>query len=424
MQHTIYNRQFRQVVDLPYGARLVSLMALTLLVAGCPEGQTQWGGRQEPGPSGGGTSSGYRRGPGLPRPEPEPPPPALKDVWPPRAIWVARMTYRTPDDVVRVMDNCCRAGFNTVLFQVRGEGTVYYPSRIEPWGGEYANAPPNFDPLAVACREAHRRKMALHAWMNVMPAWRGDRPPTNPRQLYNAHPEWFWYDPQGHRQPLGEFYLSLNPCLPDVRQYLAALSREIITRYPVDGLHLDYIRFPMDEVRKGVDYPYDRHTLALYREATGLRPQDNTAAWNRWRTEQVTGLVREIRAMHKQARPNLLLTAACGPDLVEFKQRYFQDGAAWLRVGLVDAVFVMNYNTSTAAFRKRQDAWRQAAGGRMVVAGIGEYMHKDDQTTTEQLRLAKQWARGFALFSYQSLFTGEPAKQRRLAALGALIAGR
>ena len=171
----------------------------------------------------------------------------------------------------------------------------------------------------------------------------------------------------------------------------------------------------MDEVKKGTDYPYDQRTLALYKAATRKRPQDDAASWSRWRTEQVTSVVRAIRTMQKQTRPSLLLSAACGPDASEFKRYYFQDGAAWLRGGLLDAVFVMNYNTSTTTFRKRQDEWRQASGNRMVVPGIGEYMHKDDKTTIEQVKLAKQWARGVAVFSYQSLFAS--GKEARVGAI-------
>ena len=75
----------------------------------------------------------------------------------------------------------------------------------------------------------------------------------------------------------------------------------------------------------------------------------------------------------------------------------------------------MNYNTSTTTFRKRQDEWRQASGNRMVVPGIGEYMHKDDKTTIEQVKLAKQWARGVAVFSNQSLFAS--GKEARVGAI-------
>ena len=160
-----------------------------------------------------------------------------------RAIWVTRWDYKTPGDIARVMDNCKVAGFNTVLFQVRGNGTAFYRSRIEPWADELGGRDPGFDPLAIAIEEAHRRGLSLHAWVNVIPGWRGDTPPTNPRQRYNAHADWFWRDAAGRRQPLG-WYVSLNPCYPKVRRYLTAVMQEIVANYPVDGLHLDYIRFP------------------------------------------------------------------------------------------------------------------------------------------------------------------------------------
>ncbi len=67
-----------------------------------------------------------------------------------RAIWVTRWDYKSPADIARVMDNCKSAGFNTVLFQVRGAGTVFYPSRIEPWAEEFGGRDPGFDPLGVA----------------------------------------------------------------------------------------------------------------------------------------------------------------------------------------------------------------------------------------------------------------------------------
>lgn len=394
---------------------------MSMAITGCEDTRARPGGRDG---SQSGTRIDHGRRPGLAdvstnQPEPEPPPPPREKVWPPKAIWVARGAYRSPEEIAAMMDRICQAGFNTVLFQVRGEGTTYYPSKIEPWSESYGASGPGFDPLQVACREAHRRGMALHAWVNVVPGWRGATRPSNPRQLYNAHPDWFWYDQKGRRQPLAPFYLGLNPCLPEVRQYLVSLMREIVSQYPVDGLHMDYIRFPLDKVTKGVDYPYDKRTLWIYKRDTGKRPQDDKAAWDRWRTSQVTQLVREIRSMQRQARPDLLLTAACGGDIDDYKRHYFQDGASWLRSGWVDAVFTMNYATRTTTFRSRQDAWRRAAAGKMVVPGLGEYMHTSDAMTIEQLKVAKQYGRGVAIFSYASLF--EENKPSRIAAIRNLI---
>lgn len=333
--------------------------------------------------------------------DPEPPKP--KNVWPPRAIWVVRQAYQSPQQIASLMEQCRQAGLNTVLFQVRGEGTAFYRSSYEPWAMEYQGRDPGFDPLAVACREAHRRGLALHAWVNVMPAWRGERPPADPRQLYNARPGWFWYDQSGRRQPLG-WYVSLNPCLPEVRQYLVSIMAEIATKYPVDGIHLDYIRFPNDRAPKGSDYPHDARTVSLYQAATGKRPQADRAAWTSWRTQQVTQLVREIRGMLRSRAADVKLTAACVPDMDEARRHRFQDAPTWAREGLIDAAFVMNYTADGRVFRRRQEAWR-ATVGRIAAVGIGVYLHRTPQTTVDQLLLAEQWGGGFALFSNNVLLT-------------------
>jgi uncharacterized lipoprotein YddW (UPF0748 family) len=317
------------------------------------------------------------------------------------------------------MDNCKQAGFNTVLFQVRGNGTAFYRSRIEPFAYEYV-ADPGFDPFKVACREAHRRGLAIHAWVNVMPAWLGKHAPKDSRQLYNAHPEWFWYDQKGKRQPLG-WYVSLNPCLPAVRSYLVRVFEEIVGNYPVDGLHLDYIRFPSEESLKGSDYPYDRRTLALYKKATGMSPWKDRHRWSSWRTEQVTQLVYDIRRMVKRVRPSAKLTAACGADFSRYRQEHFQDGPSWVRRNLVDLVFVMNYCKDVATFRRRQEAWQRAVRGKPLAAGIGMWLHESDSMTIDQLKWARQWGGGVALFSNKVLFVLDRRSRQRLASVRSIL---
>ena len=342
----------------------------------------------------------------------EPPRPDPSTVWPPHAIWVVRQPYHSPGEIAALMEQCKQAGFNTVLFQVRGEATAHYRSKIEPFAYEY-RGDPGFDPLEVACREAHRRGLALHAWINVMPAWNGDKPPPDTRHIYYQRPDWFWYDQRGQRQPLG-WYVSLNPCWPEVRKYLVSVCGEIVTKYPVDGLHLDYIRFPTDRNPNGRDYPYDSKTLALYKRATGKRPQDSAWSWSKWRTDQVTQLVREIRYMMRRKAPTVKLTAACTPNLDEARKYHFQNAPPWVREGLIDLAFVMNYSAKTQAFRQRQAAWRREAGGHRVAVGIGAYLHKTPQTTLDQLALAESWGDGYGLFSNNVLLTGTPKARQHL----------
>jgi uncharacterized lipoprotein YddW (UPF0748 family) len=202
-----------------------------------------------------------------------------------------------------------------------------------------------------------------------------------------------------------------------VRKYLVSVCREILTDYPVDGLHLDYIRFPNEESPRGSDYPRDQRTLALYRKATGNRPDEDKASWINWRTAQVTQLVKDIRSMQKRVRPKAKLTAACAPDPAEARKYRFQDGPAWVRARYIDLAFVMNYSRTTQTFRARQEAWRRAAPGKPVAVGIGIYMHGSDAVTLEQMRLAQRWGDGFGLFSSESLFDGSSRSEQRLDAI-------
>jgi uncharacterized lipoprotein YddW (UPF0748 family) len=116
-----------------------------------------------------------------------------------RAAWVTRFEYRTENDVRRIVAAAAQAGLDTVLYQVRGNATAFYRSSFEPWAEELGGEDPGFDPLDVACEEAAARGLALHAWVNVMPAWRGSRPPRDERQLVRARPEWMWVDQNGCR---------------------------------------------------------------------------------------------------------------------------------------------------------------------------------------------------------------------------------
>jgi len=325
-----------------------------------------------------------------------------------RAIWVTRWDYKSPSDIAIIMENCQRAGFNTILFQVRGNGTAFYRSKLEPWADELGGRDPGFDPLATACREAHRRGLGLHAWVNVMPGWRGKKPPANRRQLYHAHADWFWRDASGRREPLG-WYNNLNPCYPEVRAYLVAVMREIARKHPVDGLHMDYIRFPNEwnesyrHRRTVPDYPRDPRTLALFRRATGHTPATAPRLWDGWRTEQVTRLVRDIRAMLRKVRPSVTLSAAIGAVPDDARRRHFQDARRWVAEGLVDMVFPMNYSADARSFARCLKTWSRESTRVPVVVGV-MFDQRDAQTVIAQLGEAMNSSRHFSAFAYNSLF--------------------
>ena len=332
---------------------------------------------------------------------------------PTRAIWVTRFDYKTSADVERIVNNCSDAGLNTILFQVRGNGTSFYKSDIEPWAEEFDFQDPGFDPLQVAIDAAHERDVELHAWVNVMPAWRGTTPPSDPRQLYNTHPEWFWYDQSGQRQALSSFYVSLNPCLPEAREYIVEVFRDIASRYNIDGLHMDYIRFPNEPPAtprgSGIDYPRDERTLAMFKEATGKTPEQDPDAWDQWRTDCVTELVAAIDQMLRETRPQAQLSASVGSVRAN-ALHHFQDGRRWLEDGLLDMAFLMNYTDDPAIFSERIDPWLEIETNVPIVPGLwfgrheGKPVEEAAGAVVEQIEIARQRTGRFCVFAYSSLF--------------------
>jgi len=333
---------------------------------------------------------------------------------PVRAIWVTRWDYKTTDDVRQIVRNCGRLGITTILFQVRGNGTVFYPSSIEPWAEEFGYSDPGFDPLDLAIEEAHAADIQLHAWINVMPAWRGKNAPEYEQQLYHTHPEWFLFDQNGHRQPLTDHYVILNPCLPEVRAYLTTVFQELCLNYDLDGLHMDYIRFVTHGSGAGTDYPYDENTLKLYRKATGKCPDDDQQAWDDWRRNAVTHLVADIHNMIKTARPKAKLTAAVFGDRSMVREKRFQEGDRWLKEGLIDMAFPMIYTENTDDFVRMAEDWRRHSYGKPLVPGIGVYKHEDDATSIEQIQRSWSWGNGFCLFAYSSFFPKSPPSGEQL----------
>ena len=354
---------------------------------------------------------------GAPAPAPAP---AAAEV---RAIWVTRFEYQTEADVKTILANCAALGFNTILFQVRGQADAYYRSSIEPWAERLGGRDPGFDPLEVACRESKRLGLSLHAWVNTMPAWRGRTPPADRNHVCYRHPNWIVVGKDGRRQTWNEHYVCLNPCLPEVREYIVSVLRDLAERYPIDGLHLDYVRFIEGE------WSYDDRTLALF----GSSPDERPEAWDAFRKGAVTELVQATRRMLKEMRPNAVFSAAVFPS-AKSRARVLQDAEGWVRRGLIDWVFPMTYEDSDAEFQDVIDEGYSlfrpgaslpakgrtlaSAAGRPVETsasrtvcfpGVGAYKHRTAEQTIRQLSMCRG---GFALFSYSSLYVS-PDETRR-----------
>lgn len=353
-----------------------------------------------------------------------------------RGVWVTRWDFKTSEDVLRIMNNTADAGFTDVLFQVRGNGTVFFPSRVEAWGWELTSEDPSttgkdpgWDPLAVAIRAAKNAGIRIHAYVNVFPGWRGSvAPPNSSRQLWLAHRDWFMVDLLGKRmRPTSKWYSFLNPNHPEVQRHLSTLFTEIAA-YDLDGIHLDYFRYPYDyrgvakehypkaspeQLKKHADFSYDDVSLKAFRDTYGKTPSAFPTGWDNFRRDGITRTLYSIERAMGEKRERMILSSAVLADLSRARNSAYQDSAEWIRRGALDWTLPMNYSAET--YDKNLNSFRQAIGAEktksaLVVGILGEHkkgntVASEVDTLVRQVEAARRaGCRGHALFAYSTLF--------------------
>lgn len=353
-------------------------------------------------------------------------------------MWVQRGSLTSPASIISAVDMAKNGGFNTLIVQVRGRGDAYYDSRREPRPAVLAKQPASFDPLELMLERAHRAGLKVHAWVNVNLVSDAE-PPSLRRHVVYTHPEWLMVP-----RPLADDLERVNPHDPRYLQRLSEYARahsdrveglflspihngavdhtirvvgDIVSRYDVDGIHLDYIRFPneefdysadvLDEFRSEITSRLSGDERRGYASRARGRPVFYTEMfpqrWQEFRRARLTALLTRIRSTVKSRRSRAMLTAAVFPDANDATNRRFQDWGGWLDTGLLDAICPMVYTTDPAIFRSQIANVEQLAGRRPVWAGIGAYQ-LSPAATVENIRAARQLgAEGIVLFSYDNL---------------------
>lgn len=262
----------------------------------------------------------------------------------------------------KTLDGYVRTGIDNVILLVKGtNGYVYYKSAIGVPDPAYT-----WDFLDVFLKEAVRRKITVQPWFCVF---------TESGLLgkVREHPEWLISNPKS------EMVGVVNPALPEVRAYELSLMMEVARNYPVEWIHLDYIRFPCEPVEPY--FSFDPRTRALFKEYSGTDPADIKARdsgnmlwneWLEWNRDQVTRFVTELREALRTAGRQVWISAAVFPDAGNASVLIGQDWAAWAEQGLVDMLCPMLYTNHEAFFTdfvKRAVA--VGKGHCRVCAGIG-----------------------------------------------------
>jgi len=355
-----------------------------------------------------------------------------------RALWVVRTTLTSPAAIATMVDSAKAAGFNTLIVQVRGRGDAYYQQALEPRPPALAGQPA-FDPLATTIARAHDVGLQVHAWVNVnLVAGAGELPSGRDHVVYR-HPEWLMVpraladdlvrmDPKSPEYvgrlsryvrglPSGQLEgLYLSPVPSGAWDYTAEIVRDIAERYKVDGVHLDYVRYPSEE------FDYSRDSLSAFRDVVAAElsaaerrrwdarldaePTIYTRAfperWHAFRTARLTSLVERLSRTIRAARSGLVVSAAVVPDRIEARHR-LQDWPAWLDRNLIDVLCPMAYTTDMQVFEAQIAAARAIADRHPLWAGIGAYRLSAAQVADYVQTARRMGSAGVILFSYDSL---------------------
>ena len=321
-----------------------------------------------------------------------------------RGVWVATVENidfgRHADaesfrrDYLRLVENLSRMRFNAVIFQVRSMCDAFYPSRHAPWSRWLAGTEgvglcggDSFDPLDFMVREAHRRGLEFHAWLNpYRVVGRTKLGKTeylarlSPLNFARRNPGLVLAIPVGG----GQRNLVLNPGEPEVLRHICAVVGEIVERYPVDAIHFDDYFYPFE--------PVGDADLASWRKynPSRLPPED-------WRRENVTAAIRKVGGIvrRRSAATGRRIRFGVSPFGIwanrsstaagsltggkESRVNQYADTRLWVKLRLLDYIapqLYWEFNHDVAAYAGLVSWWSAAVRGTGVDLYIGHALYR------------------------------------------------
>ena len=325
-----------------------------------------------------------------------------------------------------MVEDASGAGVTDLLVQVRGRGDAYYDSRFVMPAPQLTRAWEHhgrFDPLEMVIAQAHEHGIRVHAWLNVYLVWGKGTPPDG--HVVSTNPEWVAVNRSNI--PMSEVSFRrllraqtegvyLEPGNRRVMKDFLRIVDELLSGYSLDGIHLDYVRYPE------MDVGYSSAMRAGFRRRTGVDPlefQANEAAlieehgeagfmalqrkWRKFKADQVTAMVFNLRKLIRQRQSDVLLSAAVKPDPESALDRNGQDWVRWVNEGLVDFVAPMMYSTSRTTVRRQAELLVRLVPQERVWAGIAVYNQSLDSAADKIRTVRRAGIQGVSIFSYNSI---------------------
>lgn len=266
---------------------------------------------------------------------------------------------------IAYLDRFKQLNINTVFFQVKAMGDAFYQSPYEPWSSAITGTrgkDPGYDVLKFLIDEAHNRGIEFHAWINPYRiATRAGAGTAYPDLHSSVKSEWV----VSHEKI--QIY---NPALPEVRQRLSDIVRDIITKYDVDGIHFD-------------DYFYPDASSAGQMVSDQTDFQKYGAEYSNIQNFRRGNVDKAIKAVYDvivSAKPQVVFSVSPAPSRDYNYNTLFADVTKWCQEGWVDVVIPQLYQeigNPSNNFQTNLSWWAQYNYKAALVIGHGYYKFGD-----------------------------------------------
>jgi len=337
-----------------------------------------------------------------------------------RGMWVDGFNdgFKTPQQCDTLLARLRAAHCNAVFAQMRKRADAYYRSHYEGWAQD---DPSHFDALQYLCDKGHAKgkpRIQIHAWINAC-AVGGN---ASAGALTKLHPEWLSLSDTG--ADFDTEATKIDPGNPAGADWTYRVYMDVVRQYPVDGIHLDFIRYGGNSKNVG-HWGYNAVSVARYNSRYGTTgsPAWNDPRWSAWRREQVTALVRRVAIGAQALKPKIVVSAAtiCWGKAPESDTDYEATSASytevfapwrdWMREGLLDLNCPMTYFNRPKAGEKWA-GWTEFAKNhqysRQSTLAVGLYLNTvpDSVSMLREARLptaSGNRAAGVVMYCYDTM---------------------
>jgi uncharacterized lipoprotein YddW (UPF0748 family) len=349
-----------------------------------------------------------------------------------RASWT-RPVEKTPQEVRQTLDFLKSAGINTVFLETFFHGYTIFPSKTFEGYGLANNQNPKFkgiDLLKVYVEEAHARGMQVHVWFQDF--YVGTKSFEAPGPILSKYPQWanVQYSALNNPAPTPSTLESggyfMDPANPEARQFLLRLIEETVTRYPVDGFQLDYIRYPASFPPDRFSYlkttwGYSKTAREAFKTKYGIDPAELTPTaelwpqWNQFKTEQITSFVGESTQLIRRVKPKVVISADVFPRYKDSIVVKHQDWPTWVDRGYLDFIAPMTLTSAVKVvetdLKAVQERINQSGKPIPILAGLfSPFNNNTAEVLLDQIAAAKgSGSQGYAIFDTAHL-TGRMVK--------------